>query len=79
MNPAGKLAWLTRKIFTNFVLPVGLNNGDWTPGGKESQTWIKNLIADIQISRTIRMVLREENAKALRSNATAKFYFEENQ
>ena len=79
MNPAGKLAWLTKKIFTHFVLPVGLRNGDWTHGGKESQTWIKNLIADIQISRTIRMVLREENAKALQSKGTAKFYFEDNQ
>ena len=78
MNPFSQLSWLTKKIFTDFVLPAGLRSGDWTPGDEGSRTWIKNLVADIQIVRTIRMVLRDENAKSLLLEGSAKFFFEDN-
>lgn len=57
------MAALTRKVFVEFILPVGLKNGDWIPDG-DSSNWQKNSIADVQISRTIRHVLREDNARA---------------
>ena len=62
-NPDGSLAALTRKIFTNFVLPVGLKSGTWVIG-ELSKVWSQNLIADLQTSRVIRHVLREENARS---------------
>ena len=78
MNPDGQLAWITRKIFTGFVLPVGLRNGTWTPAEDKATSWIKNLIADIQIARTIRLVLREESAKSMLFDGSSKFLFEGN-
>ena len=76
------MAALTRKIFTDFVLPVGLRNGDWTPGDERLQAWSKNLIADIQTSRIIRHVLREENARGRLDhnhlNSPRSYYFRDN-
>ena len=78
-NPTGKVALLTKKVFTQFVLPIGLRNGDWTPGEDISKMWIKNLIADIQTSRIIRHVMREENARAKEDpNKKTKFFFRDN-
>ena len=78
-NPTGKVALLTKKVFTQFVLPIGLRNGDWTPGEDISKMWIKNLIADIQTSRIIRHVMREENARANEDpNKKTKFFFRDN-
>ena len=61
-NPDGEVAALTKKFFVQFILPVGLKNGDWIEDG-DSSNWHKNAIVDVQISRTIRHVLREENAR----------------
>ena len=76
------MAVLTRKIFISFVLPVGLKNMDWTPGDRMSVTWYKNLIADIQTSRIIRHVLRENNARAQvfpdHPKSARKFFFRDN-
>ena len=78
MNPSGQLAWITRKIFAEFVLPVGLRNGSWTPGNDSSTYWIMNMIADVQIARTIRLVLQEESAKSMLFDGSSKFLFEDN-
>ena len=79
MNPEGRVAALTRKIFTEFVLPIGLRNGDWTPGEENENMWIKNLVADIQTSRIIRHVLREDNMNAKEDSCrTPKFFFRDN-
>ena len=78
-NPGGAVADLTRKIFTEFVLPIGLRNGDWEPGEQKKDVWIKNLIADIQTSRIIRFVLREENIQAMKDlTRIPKFFFRDN-
>ena len=78
-NPEGPLGILTRKIFTEFVLPIGLRNGDWKPGERTEDVWIKNLIADIQTSRIIRLVLREENIEAKKDPLKIpKFFFRDN-
>ena len=79
MNPEGRVAVLTKNIFIEFVLPIGLRNGDWTPGANEKDVWIKNLIADIQTSRIIRHVLREDNMKRREdSDKETKFFFRDN-
>ena len=79
MNPEGRIAILTRNIFIDFVLPISLRNGDWTPGANNKDAWIKNMIADIQTSRIVRHVLREENMKSKEdTDRETKFFFREN-
>ena len=41
-----------------------MKNKDWTAGDKRGNMWYKNLVADLQTSRTIRHVMREDNARA---------------
>ena len=63
LNPNGLLGCLTRSIFCLFVLPTMLNTKVWMPGNSNKE-WFKNLYADVQISRTIRHVLRVHDARA---------------
>jgi hypothetical protein len=51
------------KVFSEFVLPNMLMMQDWKPG-VFNRCWIHNLHADIQISRTVRHVLRVHDARS---------------
>ena len=56
-NSEGPLAALVRTLFETTVFPNMVRTGHWLTGDNHKKKWYINLVADITVSRLIRLVL----------------------